>query len=171
MEVKKGRIKAGDREFIKKVVYTGRVSKAVKGGDTFQFRALVVIGDKQGVVGIGMRKSKEAGDAIRKATQAARNNLQRVPIWKGTISHELKGKCEGAYVSIWPASPGTGIIAGSGVREVLECVGIQNALTKSLGSTNRPNRVKATLDALSKLCDPLMVARRRGVSLDKVFNG
>lgn len=171
MKIKKERIKASDLELTEKVVATGRISKAVEGGRTLKFRALVVLGNKNGIVGVGMKKSKEVSDAIRKANQEGRKDLIKIPIWRGTIPHKVEGKFRGAKVFLQPASPGTGVIAGGGVRAVLNCLGVQNILSKSLGSTNPHNLVRATLAALSKLCDPLMVARRRGISLDKVFNG
>lgn len=171
MKVKKQKIKASEIDLTEKVVAINRVSKTVKGGRTLKFRATVVVGNGEGIVGFGMGKAKETSDSIRKASHDGRKNLIKIPIWRGTIPHEVRGKFQGAKVLLKPAAPGTGVIAGAGVRIFLESLGVQNILAKSLGSSNPHNLVKATCLALLQLCDPLMVARRRGVSLDKVFNG
>lgn len=154
-----------------RLVGVQRVTKVTKGGRTFGFSAIVVVGDENGVVGQGLGKSKEVSEAISKAVEDAKKNLVRIPIEKGTLPHEQKGKFGGARVFLKPASEGTGVIAGGAVRAVLEAVGIHNVLSKSQGSSNPHNVVKATFDALLQLRSPLMVAKQRGISLDKVFNG
>ncbi|MGC6421903.1 MAG: 30S ribosomal protein S5 [Flavobacteriaceae bacterium] len=154
-----------------RLVGVQRVTKVTKGGRTFGFSAIVVVGDENGVVGQGLGKSKEVSEAISKAVEDAKKNLVRIPIDKGTLPHEQKGKYGGARVFLKPASEGTGVIAGGAVRAVLEAVGIHNVLSKSQGSSNPHNVVKATFDALLQLRSPLMVAKQRGISLDKVFNG
>ncbi len=148
-----------------------RVTKVTKGGRAFGFSAIVVVGDEAGVVGQGLGKSKDVASAIAKAIEDAKKNLVRIPIMKGTLPHEQKGKYGGARVNIIPAAPGTGVIAGGAVRTVLEAVGVHDVLSKSQGSSNPHNVVKATFDALLQLRDPLTIARERGVSLEKVFNG
>jgi len=154
-----------------RLVGVQRVTKVTKGGRTFGFSAIVVVGDENGVVGQGLGKSKEVAEAISKAVEDAKKNLVRIPIEKGTVPHEQKGKYGGARVFLKPASEGTGVIAGGAVRAVLEAVGVHNVLSKSQGSSNPHNVVKATFDALLQLRNPLMVAKQRGISLDKVFNG
>ena len=154
-----------------RLVGVQRVTKVTKGGRTFGFSAIVVVGDENGVVGQGLGKSKEVAEAISKAVEDAKKNLVRIPIEKGTVPHEQKGKYGGARVFLKPASEGTGVIAGGAVRAVLEVVGVHNVLSKSQGSSNPHNVVKATFDALLQLRNPLMVAKQRGISLDKVFNG
>ncbi len=131
--------------------------------------AIVVVGDENGVVGNGLGKAKEVTIAISKAVEDAKKSLVKIPIENGTIPHEQKGKYGGAKVFIKPASEGTGVIAGGAVRTVLESVGIQNVLSKSQGSSNPHNVVKATFDALLNLRNPIMIAKQRGVSLDKIF--
>jgi len=138
---------------------------------TFGFSAIVVVGDENGVVGQGLGKSKEVAEAISKAVEDAKKNLVRIPINKGTLPHQQKGKYGGARVYLQPASDGTGVIAGGAVRAVLEAVGVHNVLSKSQGSSNPHNVVKATFDALLQLRDANTVAKQRGISLDKVFNG
>jgi small subunit ribosomal protein S5 len=154
-----------------RLVGVQRVTKVTKGGRTFGFSAIVVVGDENGVVGQGLGKSKEVSEAISKAVEDAKKNLVRIPIKKATLPHEQKGKYGGARVFLKPASEGTGVIAGGAVRAVLEAVGVHNVLSKSQGSSNPHNVVKATFDALLQLRNPLMVAKQRGISLDKVFNG
>ncbi|MDG1272568.1 MAG: 30S ribosomal protein S5 [Flavobacteriaceae bacterium] len=154
-----------------RLVGVQRVTKVTKGGRTFGFSAIVVVGDENGVVGQGLGKSKEVSQAISKAVEDAKKNLVRIPIEKATLPHEQKGKYGGARVFLKPASEGTGVIAGGAVRAVLEAVGVHNVLSKSQGSSNPHNVVKATFDALLQLRNPLMVAKQRGISLDKVFNG
>ena len=154
-----------------RLVGVQRVTKVTKGGRNFGFSAIVVVGDENGVVGHGLGKSKEVSEAISKAVEDAKKNLIRIPINKGTLPHEQKGKYGGAKVFLKPASEGTGVIAGGAVRSVLESVGVQNVLSKSQGSSNNHNVVKATFDALLKLRDPQIIASQRGISIDKVFNG
>lgn len=154
-----------------RLVGVQRVTKVTKGGRTFGFSAIVVVGDENGVVGQGLGKSKEVSEAISKAVEDAKKNLVRIPIEKGTVPHEQKGKYGGARVFLKPASEGTGVIAGGAVRAVLEAVGVHNVLSKSQGSSNPHNVVKATFDALLQLRSPMIVAKQRGISLDKVFNG
>ena len=165
------RVKPGGLELKDSLVGVQRVTKVTKGGRTFGFSAIVVVGDENGVVGHGLGKSKDVSSAIGKAVEDAKKNLVRIPIVKGTLPHQQKGKFGGARVNIIPASPGTGVIAGGAVRTVLEAVGVNDVLSKSQGSSNPHNVVKATVQALSELRDANMVARNRGVSLDKVFNG
>lgn len=154
-----------------RLVGVQRVTKVTKGGRAFGFSAIVVVGDENGVVGQGLGKSKEVSEAIAKAVEDAKKNLVRIPIQNGTLPHEQKGKFGGARVFLKPASAGTGVIAGGAVRSVLESVGVHNVLSKSQGSSNPHNVVKATFDALLQLRSPEMVAKQRGISLDKVFNG
>ncbi len=154
-----------------RLVSIRRVTKVTKGGRTFSFSALVVVGDENGIVGFGVGKSKEVPDAIQKALENAKKNLVRVPVLKGTLPHEQYGKFGGARVLLRPASEGTGVIAGGAIRAVLESAGVHNVLTKSLGSSNPHNVVKATMDALLKMRDPYTVAKQRGISLNKLFNG
>ena len=154
-----------------RLVGVQRVTKVTKGGRAFGFSAIVVVGDEAGVVGQGLGKSKDVASAIAKAVEDAKKNLVRIPIAKGTVPHEQKGKFGGARVFLKPASQGTGVIAGGAVRSVLEAVGVHNVLSKSQGSSNPHNVVKATFDALLQLRNASTVATQRGISLDKVFNG
>jgi len=165
------RVKSADIELKDKLVAVNRVTKVTKGGRTFSFSAIVVVGDENGVVGHGLGKAKEVVVAITKGIDDAKKNLIKVPIAKGTVPHTQKGKYGGAQVLLKPASDGTGVIAGGAMRAVLESVGISNVLAKSQGSSNPHNVVKATIDALSKMRDAVAVARQRGVELDKIFNG
>ena len=130
-----------------------------------------MVGDENGVVGQGLGKSKEVAEAIAKAVEDAKKNLIRIPVEKGTLPHEQRGKYGGAKVFLKPATEGTGVIAGGAVRAVLEAVGVHNVLSKSQGSSNPHNVVKATFDALLQLRSPSVVARQRGISLNKLFNG
>ena len=154
-----------------RLVGVQRVTKVTKGGRAFGFSAIVVVGDENGVVGHGLGKSKDVSSAIAKAVEDAKKNLVRIPLVKGTLPHQQKGKYGGARVNIIPAAPGTGVIAGGAVRTVLEAVGVHDVLSKSQGSSNPHNVVKATFDALLQLRDANKIARDRGVSLEKVFNG
>ena len=154
-----------------RLVGVQRVTKVTKGGRAFGFSAIVVVGDENGVVGQGLGKSKEVSDAIGKAVEDAKKNLIRIPVEKGTLPHEQRGKYGGAKVYLKPATEGTGVIAGGAVRAVLEAVGVHNVLSKSQGSSNPHNVVKATFDALLQLRSPSVVARQRGISLNKLFNG
>ena len=164
-------VKPGGLELKDRLVGVQRVTKVTKGGRAFGFSAIVVVGDENGVVGHGLGKSKEVATAISKAVEDAKKNLVRIPLDKGTLPHEQKGKFGGARVFIKPASQGTGVIAGGAVRAVLEAVGVHDVLSKSQGSSNPHNVVKATFDALLQLRSAKAVARQRGVSLDKVFKG
>jgi small subunit ribosomal protein S5 len=165
------RVKAADIELKDKLVAVNRVTKVTKGGRTFSFSAIVVVGDENGIVGHGLGKAKEVTEAITKGIDDAKKNLIRVPILKGTVPHQQKGKFGGAQVYLKPATNGTGVIAGGAMRAVLESVGIHNVLAKSQGSSNPHNVVKATIDALAQMRDAVAVAKQRGISLDKVFNG
>ena len=164
-------VKPGGIELKDRLVGVQRVTKVTKGGRAFGFSAIVVVGNEEGVVGHGLGKSKDVATAIAKAIEDAKKNLVRIPIIKGTLPHEQKGKFGGARVNIIPAAPGTGVIAGGAVRTVLEAVGVHDVLSKSQGSSNPHNVVKATFDALLQLIDAKSVARERGISLEKVFNG
>lgn len=165
------RVKSADIELKDKLVAVNRVTKVTKGGRTFSFSAIVVVGDENGIVGHGLGKAKEVTEAISKAIDDAKKNLIRVPILHGTVPHIQKGKYSGARVLLRPASEGTGVIAGGAMRAVLESVGIHNVLAKSQGSSNPHNVVKATIDALAQMRDAVTVAKQRGIELEKVFNG
>nr|WP_095074013.1 30S ribosomal protein S5 [Tenacibaculum jejuense] len=165
------RVKPSGLELVDRLVGVQRVTKVTKGGRAFGFSAIVVVGDGKGVVGHGLGKSKDVSSAIAKAVEDAKKNLVRIPLLNGTLPHEQKGKFGGAKVFIKPASNGTGVIAGGAVRAVLESVGVHDVLSKSQGSSNPHNVVKATFDALLQLRSAETVARQRGISLDKVFNG
>ena len=165
------RIKASEIELKDRLVAINRVTKVTKGGRTFGFSAIVVVGDENGIVGHGLGKSKEVATAIEKGIDDAKKNLLRVPIHKGTIPHRQEGKYRGAKVLIRPAATGTGVIAGGAMRAVLESVGVTDVLAKSKGSSNPHNVVKATFDALLQLRSADTVAKQRGISLDKVFKG
>jgi len=165
------KVKSIDIELKDKLVAINRVTKVTKGGRTFSFSAIVVVGNENGVVGHGLGKAKEVTEAIAKAIDDAKKNLIKVPVINGTVPHLQKGKFSGAQIMLKPASNGTGVIAGGAMRAVLESVGITDVLAKSQGSSNPHNVVKATFDALAKLRDARTVARTRGVSMDVVFNG
>ena len=152
-----------------RLVSVNRVTKVTKGGRAFGFSAVVVVGDENGVVGHGLGKSKDVSEAIAKAVEDAKKNLVRIPLQGTTIPHEQKGKFGGARVFLLPASVGTGVIAGGNVRAVLEAVGIHNVLSKSQGSSNPHNVVKATFDALLNMRSAATIAKQRGISLEKVF--
>ncbi len=165
------RVRASELELKERVVGIQRVAKVTKGGRTFSFSALVVVGDGQGTVGQGLGKAREVTEAIQKGIDDAKKNLIKVPLYKGTIPHEQKGKYGAGKVMLKPAAHGTGVIAGGSMRAVLESAGVTDVLAKSLGSSNPHNVVKATLDALSLLRTPMRVAEQRNVPLKKVFNG
>lgn len=168
---KQDRIKPAETELKEKLVNLNRVAKVTKGGRTFSFAAVVVVGDGNGTVGHGLGKARDVSEAISKAVDDAKKNLIKVPLHNGTIPHEQKGKYGAGKVFIKPASDGTGLIAGGAMRAVLEICGVQNVLGKSQGSSNPHNVIKATIDALAKLRSPKQVARQRGINLDKLFNG
>lgn len=165
------RVKSSEIEFKDKLVSIQRVTKVTKGGRTFSFSAIVVVGNENGVVGYGLGKAKEVTSAIAKGIDDAKKNLIKVPILNFTLPHEAVGKYSGASVFMKPATPGTGVIAGGAMRAVFESVGIRDVLAKSKGSSNPHSVVKATINALLKMRDPHTIAQMRGVSLDKVFNG
>lgn len=154
-----------------RLVSVNRVSKVVKGGRRFSFNTVVVVGNEDGLVGMGHGKANEVSSAISKGADDAKKNVFRVPIRDGTIPYKIVGKQDAGKVVLKPAAPGTGVIAGGGVRAVLECAGYKNVLTKSIGTSNPHNQVKATINALADLEDALEVARRRDIPLEKVFNG
>lgn len=163
--------KNNDTEFKEKLVSLNRVAKVTKGGRTFSFAAIVVVGDGEGSVGHGLGKAREVSSAISKAVDDAKKNRIKVSVHKGTIPHEQHGRFGAAKVLIRPAADGTGVIAGGAMRAVLEMAGVQNVLAKSLGSSNPHNVIKATMDALIKLRSPLLIARQRGLTLEQVFEG
>ncbi|WP_031426233.1 30S ribosomal protein S5 [Flavimarina sp. Hel_I_48] len=164
-------VKPGGLDLKDRLVGVQRVTKVTKGGRAFGFSAIVVVGDEQGVVGQGLGKSKDVASAIAKAVDDAKKNLVRIPLQKGSIPHEQKGKYGGARVLLMPAAAGTGVIAGGAIRSVLEAVGVHDVLSKNQGSSNPHNVVKATFDALLQLRNAETIAKQRGISIDKVFNG
>ena len=163
-------VKPGGLELKDRLVSVQRVTKVTKGGRNFGFSAIVVVGDENGIVGHGLGKSKEVSEAIAKAVEDAKKNLIKITIENGTLPHEQKGKFGGARVFLKPASEGTGVIAGGAVRAVLDTVGVNDVLSKSQGSSNPHNVVKATFDALLQLRSPEIIAKQRGISINKVFN-
>lgn len=165
------RVRSSEIELKDRLVGIQRVTKVTKGGRTFSFSAIVVVGNEDGVVGHGLGKAKEVTSAISKGIDDAKKNLVKVPLINGTIPHAQEGRFSGAFVLIKPAAPGTGVLAGGAMRAVLESCGIKDVLAKSKGSSNPHSLVKATFDALLKLRDAKTVAELRGISLDKVFNG
>jgi len=165
------RVKTTDIELKDKLVAVNRVTKVTKGGRHFSFAAIVVVGNEKGVIGYGLGKANEVSDAISKGIEDAKRNLVKVPVFKSTVPHEQNGKFGGSRVFLKPASAGTGVIAGGAMRAVLESAGIHDVLAKSKGSSNPHNVVKATFKALTGMRDAVTVAKNRGVSLAKVFNG
>jgi small subunit ribosomal protein S5 len=165
------RVKSSEIEFKDKLVSIQRVTKVTKGGRTFSFSAIVVVGNENGVVGYGLGKAKEVTSAIAKGIDDAKKNLIKAPVLNGTLPHEVTGKYSGAKVFMKPAAPGTGVLAGGAMRAVFESVGIKDVLAKSKGSSNPHSVVKATINALLQIRDPYTIAQMRGISLDKVFNG
>ena len=172
MTGKNNRVKStNDIELKDRLVAINRVTKVTKGGRTFSFSAIVVVGNEAGIVGWGLGKASEVTTAIAKGVEAAKKNLVKVPVLKGTIPHDQLAKFGGALVYIKPASPGTGVKAGGAMRAVLESVGITDVLAKSKGSSNPHNLVKATIAALDEMRSPAIVAQNRGISVEQVFKG
>jgi small subunit ribosomal protein S5 len=160
-----------DLELKDRLVAINRVTKVTKGGRTFSFAAIVVVGNEDGIIGWGLGKAGEVTAAIAKGVEAAKKNLIKVPIHKGTIPHEQLANFGGAQVFLKPATQGTGVKAGGAMRAVLESVGVHDVLAKSKGSSNPHNLVKATILALSEMRSPFTVAQNRGISVERVFNG
>jgi len=160
-----------DVELKDRLVAVGRVTKVTKGGRTFSFAAIVVVGNEKGIVGYGLGKAREVTDAVTKGIEDAKKNLIKVSITKGTVPHEQYGKYGGSEVFIKPAAAGTGVIAGGAMRAVLESVGIKDVLAKSMGSSNPHNVVKATMNALVQLRDAKTIAMQRNIEVERVFNG
>ncbi len=165
------KVRTSDVELKDRLVSIQRVTKVTKGGRTFSFSAIVVVGNENGIVGYGLGKASEVQSAIAKGVEDAKKNLVKIPILNGTIPHMQEARYSGSRVMIRPAAPGTGVIAGGAMRAVLESAGVHNVLAKSKGSSNPHNLVKATIGALTELRDAVSVAQMRGVSLTKVFNG
>jgi small subunit ribosomal protein S5 len=165
------KVKASESDLTEKLVALNRVAKVVKGGRRFSFAAIVVVGDGNGVVGYGLGKASEATNAIQKGVEDAKKNLIRVPIFKGTVPHDIETKYGASKVIIKPAASGTGILAGGAMRAVLESAGIKDVLGKSHGSSNAHNVVKATIQALLAMRDPLAVAKLRGMDIRRLFKG
>ena len=172
MVKKNNRVKStNDIELKDHLVAINRVTKVTKGGRTFTFAAIVAVGNEDGIIGYGLGKANEVTAAIAKGVEAAKKNLIRVPINKGTVPHEQEAKFGGSRVIIRPASAGTGVKAGGAMRAVFESVGITDVLVKSKGSSNPHNLVKATFKALDEMRSPEAIARQRGISIDRVFKG
>jgi len=165
------KMNSSEVELKDKLVAINRVTKVTKGGRNFSFSAIVVVGDEKGLVGHGLGKANEVTEAISKAIDDAKKNVIRVSVVNNTVPHSILVKSDGAKVFLKPASEGTGVIAGGAMRAVLESAGIHNVLAKSQGSSNPHNVVKATIKALAQMKDANAIARKRGISLDKVFNG
>ncbi len=165
------RVKPGGLELVDRLVSVNRVTKVTKGGRAFGFSAIVVVGNEAGVIGFGLGKSKEVASAIAKGVEEAKKNLVKVPVMNGTLPHQSEARYGGAHIFIRPASHGTGLIAGGAVRAVLESAGVHDVLSKSKGSSNPHNVVKATFKALLEIRRPEEIARQRGITLNQVFNG
>jgi hypothetical protein len=160
-----------DIELKEHLVAINRVTKVTKGGRTFTFAAIVVVGDGNGIIGWGLGKAGEVTAAIQKGTDTAKKNLIKVSILKGTVPHEMETRFGGAFVLLKPAATGTGMKAGGAMRAVLESAGVTDVIAKSKGSSNPHNLVKATIKALSQMRDAYTIAKERGISMNKVFNG
>ena len=171
MVKKNNRVKTSDIELKDRLVAINRTTKVTKGGRTFTFAAIVVVGDGNGVIGYGLGKANEVTAAIAKGVEDAKKNLIKVPVHNGTIPHEQIAKYGGSRVIMKPATPGTGVKAGGAMRAVFESIGVTDVICKSKGSSNPHNLVKATIKALDEMRSPQTVAHYRGVTLDKVFNG
>lgn len=171
MSTQNNNLKPSETELKEKLVNLARVAKVTKGGRTFSFSALVVVGDGHGTIGHGLGKARDVSESIQKAIDDAKKNLVKVVLHKTTVPHEQKGKYGAGKVLIKPAADGTGVIAGGAMRAVLEMAGVHNVLAKSQGSSNPHNVVKATIDALTKMRSAKQVARDRGVAMAKVFEG
>ncbi|MBO5539663.1 MAG: 30S ribosomal protein S5 [Muribaculaceae bacterium] len=171
MVKKNNRVKTSDIELKDRLVAINRTTKVTKGGRTFTFAAIVVVGDGNGIIGYGLGKANEVTAAITKGTEMAKKNLIKVPVHNGTIPHEQVAKFGGSRVIMKPATPGTGVKAGGAMRAVFESIGVTDVICKSKGSSNPHNLVKATIKALDEMRSPQTVAHYRGVTLDKVFNG
>ena len=171
MVKKNNRVKTSDIELKDRLVAINRTTKVTKGGRTFTFAAIVVVGDGNGIIGYGLGKANEVTAAITKGTEMAKKNLIKVPVHNGTIPHEQIAKYGGSRVIMKPATPGTGVKAGGAMRAVFESIGVTDVICKSKGSSNPHNLVKATIKALDEMRSPQTVAHYRGVTLDKVFNG
>lgn len=165
------KVRTSDIELKDRLVSIQRVTKVTKGGRTFSFSAIVVVGNENGIVGYGLGKASEVTSAIAKGIEDAKKNLVRIPVINRTIPHPQEARYSGSRVMIRPAAAGTGVIAGGAMRAVLESVGIHNVLAKSKGSSNPHNLVKATFAALMELRDPITIAQVRGITLKQVFNG
>lgn len=165
------KVKTTDLELKDRLVSIQRVTKVTKGGRTFSFSAIVVVGNENGIVGYGLGKANEVTTAISKGIEDAKKNLIKVPIYKNTIPHDQIAKFGGAFVFLKPASSGTGVKAGGAMRAVLESVGVKDVLAKSKGSSNPHNLVKATFEALTQMRDAFTVAQQRGINVSRVFNG
>lgn len=171
MRDNKNKVRATESDLKEKLVALNRVAKVTKGGRTFSFSAIVVVGDGAGKVGHGLGKARDVSEAIKKAVDEAKKSLITFPLINGTIPHEQKGRYGAGKIFMKPAAEGTGVIAGGAMRSVLEIAGVHNVLGKSQGSSNPHNVVKATIDGLAKLRDPRKIAKQRGISMEKLFKG